>query len=329
MKNRHRDLNDCREIKPLISLKTNISKEDNRKAVNMLLSSSFFSNNDEKYWHCITTLQMFGCHRDKIQAMLSTRIPDFNIKQFNKSFNYIMASFDKNKQPKNKVLQQFFRYLNSLINEEDLFYHVGKKVNKLEIQELQYYGYRLTDFLVKNGGYSSCARNYFLTGFKDRYKQETGRKVYAHKIAAMNKILNQYHIIDIYNQKKVKNMFVVGKENPYYYMEGVSVPTSDEIKNYNQLDKMPLAKQLEINSQLKEELKKKNALIIDQKELLNQLDKDCETLIAEKETINKDMQELINDYSELLQSQENTTQLIDFGTPYFEDYSLNNVSVES
>lgn len=310
-----RNMNEGREIIPLIEFKEEVKNETVKMIMNKILAVDTFMNKEELYYHCITALQNFGCMKDKVESILTKRISDFDRKQFNKSYNYIILTYNPKKQPKNKVFSQYFRFLHSYIKEEDLFYSFGNKTLKIEIQELQYYLYRLTDLLVKKGGYQSVARKYFMTGFKLSYKKETGRTIYPNKIAAMNKILNAYKLIQIYNQKKIKNLFVIGENNPYYHIKGVSIPDFNEIKDYCIVEKIPLVKQKYLNNKMKEELQNKTEIIINQEKMEEQI-----------VVMKKDLMEITNEnidfllrISSLQELTSENTMLIDFGSPYFNE----------
>jgi len=118
-------------------------------------------------------------------------------------------------------------HIDDMINaEEDMVLYQNKDGSKkkyIKLEELRYYYFRLNKRIFSSGGYNTeTARNYFLSeGFKKEYKKRTNRSLNKHKIAHFNKILNKYNLIRVYQVKKKLNLYVLGKNNPCYYFEGV------------------------------------------------------------------------------------------------------------
>ena len=102
-----------------------------------------------------------------------------------------------------------FSFVFSEVTKEDLQYQSG---SFLTLQEVQYYLYRLSLKLSAAGGYSTLARNYFLS-LKDNYKKFTGKSITKQKIAQLNKILQKYKYIFICDNNR---KFYLGSNHPLF-----------------------------------------------------------------------------------------------------------------
>lgn len=273
-----------------MKLKSNLQPQIKSQVLDKILSLKSFNDKKEQYHHSIITLRQFDIPDEKIAGCLGNKSSDFCKATFNTILNNINNSTDDNLKAVTGININCFQFIKDKINEDDLTFLQGKSKKHLKIEELQYYLFRITKKVFEGGGYSSDARNYFTCeGFKKDYKTRTNRKIGKEKIAEMNKILNKYDWIKVYWKKNAPNLYVMGKQNPFYYMEGIMEPsTIQEIEqNIKDNERFPVKlpqKDKELK-ELKKQAKKDKATIAELKKQFRDLEKNTPDIKSLQEDI--------------------------------------------
>jgi len=129
---------------------------------------------------------------------------------------------------------KYFEWVPEHLEDNDHVFFPDKKNPGQFIKEVEfkYMAYKLTDVLIKNRGYNTISRSFFLNkelpAYKDYYKA-TGRKITKGKLAYMTNILSKRDLIYCYRRPNKTNLFVVGKNNPYFQL--YNVVTNEDISN--------------------------------------------------------------------------------------------------
>ena len=169
---------------------------------------------------------------DKIflEGQIHTEWDLFSIK-----YDFYKKTFNENKLRKSwHIKLKYFEWVTELLEETDYVYlpdkhNPGQFVKE---EEFKYLAYKLTDVLIKCRGYNTIARNFFLQkeipAYKGYYKA-SGRKITKGKLAHMIQILSKRDIIYCYRRPNKANLFVIGKDNPYFQL--YNVVTNEDITN--------------------------------------------------------------------------------------------------
>ena len=175
--------------------------------------------------------------------------------------------------------------MEDVIKADELKYKMGSKQISISYAELQYYLFRLTNKLFHDGGYNSIARNYFTcAGFKSEYKSKTGRRIYGHKIAHMNFLLNRHNLVNVYVKRKKTNLYAIGTFNPYSHFKGIIEEPGDlmRMKDDYQNRNCKTKDEMEIDK-LKKLLKKKDAKIAEKDSRIAEKDDHIQRLKSYKD----------------------------------------------
>jgi hypothetical protein len=294
-----------------------LEKKKRTELLMKLLSLDKIEKENKRYIHAIKLSELYGKPSEQFVEMLFQKFHlQFNQSTYNEAIRYL----EKNKNPKFEarvyVSQDCFNFIDDIINDADLIFKNGSE-RKLHISELKYYLSRLTRKLVTDGGHSQIARNYYLNKkTKKTFKEHTNLALYPNKVAAMNKILNKYELIKVYSARQKKNLYVIGENNPYFYMEGINPKivkfnNSEGSKNYwkanvtyadskaEKLKKIVEQKDTEIKK-LKEQIKSLESDLNKQKELVGSES----SIIEDNEFLVKHNYELLQEIIELYEKLE-------------------------
>ena len=154
---------------------------------------------------------------------------------FNLKYDYYKRKHDKKKMGKSwHIKLKYFEWVTELLEETDYVYFPDKHNTGqfIKEEEFKYLAYKLTEVLIKCRGYNTIARNFFLMKDKPAYKgycKSTGRKITKGKLPHMTQILSKRGIIYCYRRPNKANLFVVGKNNPYFQL--YNVVTNEDITN--------------------------------------------------------------------------------------------------
>ncbi len=289
--------------------------------VDKLLNIDSFTDEEIKYSHIYRVLKMLHLSPDVCKRMMLQDYKCSNSGLIDKVIKITNGLNLTELQTDSPFVDIYCTYhIDTMIDaEEDLVLSQNKDgSNKkyIKLKELRYYYFRLNKRVFSSGGYNTeTARPYFLSpGFKKEYRKQTNRNLNSHKIAHFNKILNKYNLIKIYQIKKKRNLYVLGKMNPCYWFEGVmeekDLETIDKLIRDNGYQPVSLTpKDKEIQSL---ELTNKN-----HKEEIKTLKMDMENLrrnIEKADSTSDDSVFLIERNNELLgENQQLTQQLNRFG----------------
>lgn len=293
-----------------MKMKTNLPPQTKKKLLGRILCPKSFSDKTKLYHHAIITFRQFDIADDRIAALIKNEIGDLCKTTFNTVLKKINESTDDDLKAVTGINLNCFRFIKDSLKEDDLTFMQGKDKKNIKADELQYYLFRITKKVFTGGGYSSDSRNYYThPGFKKEYKTKTNREIGKEKIAEMNKVLNKYDWINIYQQKKTPNLFVMGKQNPFYHIKGIMEPkTIEEIERVikgKELFPVKMTQKDQEIKELKEQLKKAKDSIAELSKQVKQLEKyapDVEALKEEVDFLTKRNQELLDEslkYQEL------------------------------
>ena len=276
------------------TFKKHLSEIQKSEKIKDLVNLDTLGENDSlKYGHIYRTLKMLGYSSEQCRTKMAT---DYGCSQVSllKQSKLVNDDLECSEFSTDTPFVDIYctNHILKYIDFDDdlvLFKNKNGSLKYLKIEELQYYYFRLNKIVFSSGGYDyNTARNYFLSdGFKRQYKIKTNRNLTPHKIALMNKILNKYNLINVYQIKKKANLYVLGSKNPCYYFEGVMEPQHiDAIEklikesHYHPVNLTPKDKQIK-------ELEQTNTK---QKEEIIDLKKDLEKLknASEQNSINLD-----------------------------------------
>ena len=208
-------------------LKKDLYKEKKEEQINKLLNIDSITDEAMKYRHIYRVLKMLGFSPGICRTLMTEKYYCANSELIENAIattdSLELKDFETNSPFVDLVCTNHIdKYI---VPEDDLVLSQDKEGNRkyIKISELKYYYFRLTKMAFKNKGYTNTiARNYFLSeGFRKEYKKQTNRSMSQHKTALFNKILNKYNLIKVYQVKKKANLYVLGKNNPCYYFQGV------------------------------------------------------------------------------------------------------------
>jgi len=279
-----------------MNFKDSLSKERRKDILQKMLSLHKYEKTDDIYHTAILVLRsIYPIHVD-IKA--SEFIPKFNKAIFDHKWDQITMTHETNKQSKTGVVCAAFKFVEDDIKPDELKYKMGSKQINISYAELQYYLYRLTAKLFKEGGYNTLARNYFTcAGFKSEYKAKTGRSIYGHKIAHMNFLLHKHNLVNVYTKRKKTNLYAIGAFNPYSYFMGILEKPGDlmRIKEDYQNRSRKTKDEMEIDA-LKKLLKEKDAILEEKDATIAEKEDHIERLKSYQDEYEA-LQELTNDLS--------------------------------
>jgi hypothetical protein len=303
-----------------MKFKTNLQPQTQSQMLKKILSLKSFSDKTELYHHSIITMRQFEFADDKIAGCLENDIDEFSKTSFNTVLNKISKSKDLSKIAKTGINLNCFRFIRESLTEDDLTFMQGKYKKNITVDELQYYLFRITKKVFEGGGYTSDARNYYTSnGFKTEYKVKTNRAINKEKIAEMNKVLNKYDWINIYQKKKTPNLFVMGKQNPFYYMEGIMEPeTIKEIQQIIDGKELFSVKQTQTDKKLK-----------DLKLQLKEADTTIAKLNKEVEKLKKQTPDTADMQAEIDCLIERNQELLDENLKYHQQYDENVLNINN
>jgi len=273
-----------------MNFKDNVDKDSKVRILRQMLSLHKYEKTDDIYHTAIMVLRPI--YPSSIDRKASKVIPNFDKALFDHKWEQIDHTHKDYKQSKTGVVRAAFKFVEDDIKEDELGYKMGRKIINITYAELQYYLFRLTNKLFKDGGYNTIARNYFTcAGFRSEYKARTGRSIYGHKIAHINFLLNKHNLIKVYTKRKKTNLYAIGAFNPYSHFKGIIekpgelIKLQDEYQNRNRKTK----DEQEID-ELKKLLEEKDAIISEK-----------ETQIAEKDAHIQRLKSHESDYIELVE----------------------------
>jgi hypothetical protein len=255
-----------------MKFKDSVPKESRKRILKQMLSLHKYSKSDDIYHTAILVLR--SIYPVKVDIIASEFIPNFNRDVFDHKLDQINMTHKDYKQSKTGVVCAAFKFIEDKIKADELKYKMGSKQISISYAELQYYLFRLTNKLFKDGGYETIARNYFTCpGFKSEYKKRTGRSIYGHKIAHMNFLLNRHNLVKVYTKRKKINLYAIGTSNPYSHFQGIIEKPGDLIRlqadyqnrNLKTKDEMEIDK-------LKKLLKEKDAQIAENDDHVQKLE---------------------------------------------------------
>jgi len=295
-----------------MKVKNNLQTQTKKDMLDKMLPEKLFNDKTEFYHHVIITLRQFEKTDKTIATYLENTTSDFCKTSFNTVLKKINESTDDGLKAVTGINLNCFRFIKEVLTEDDLTFMQGKEKRNLTADELQYYLFRITKKVFAGGGYSSDARNYYThPGLKEEYKAKTNRKIGKEKIAEMNKILNKYDWINIYQQKKTPNLFVIGKQNPFYHVEGIMEPkTVAEIEQVVTGKELFPVKQTQKDQEikkLKQQLKEAKDSVAELSKEVKELEKctpDVEALQSEIDYLTKRNQELLDECMKYHQQQD-------------------------
>ena len=154
---------------------------------------------------------------------------------FNLKYDYYKRKHDKTKMCKTwHIKLKYFEWVPELLEETDYVYFPDKHNSGqfIKEEEFKYITYKLTEVIIKCRGYNTIARNFFLMKDKPAYKgyhKATSRRITKGKLAHITQVLSKRGIIYCYRCPNKANLFIVGKNNPYFQL--YNVVTNEDITN--------------------------------------------------------------------------------------------------
>jgi hypothetical protein len=254
-----------------MKFKSSVSIVSRKRILKQMLSLHKYSKSDDKYHTAILVLRFI--YPSTVDQIASEFIPNFNRDVFDHKLDQINMTHKDHKQSKTGIVCAAFKFVEDNIKTDELKYKMGSKQIGISYAELQYYLFRLTNKLFKIGGYETIARNYFTCpGFRSEYKKKTGRRIYGHKIAHMNFLLNRHNLVKVYTKRKKTNLYAIGTSNPYSHFMGIIEEPGDlmRMKDDYQNRNLKTKDEMEIDK-LKKLLKEKDVQIAENDDHIQKL----------------------------------------------------------
>ena len=254
-----------------MKFKDSVPRESRKRILEQMLSLHKYSKSDDIYHTAILVLRPI--YPSTVDQIANEFIPNFNRDVFDHKLDQINMTHKDHKQSKTGVVCAAFKFIEDKIKADELKYKMGSKQISISYAELQYYLFRLTNKLFKNGGYETIARKYFTcAGFKSEYKNKTGRSIYGHKIAHMNFLLNRHNLVKVYTKRKKVNLYAIGTSNPYSHFQGIIEEPGDLIRLQDDYQNRNLKTKDEMEiDKLKKLLKEKDAQIAEKDDHIQKL----------------------------------------------------------
>ncbi|MFC1678037.1 hypothetical protein ACFL3G_13385 [Planctomycetota bacterium] len=149
-----------------------------------------------------------------------------------KAANYynLMEAFDKNKGTVCRL--DGFTHLEEVLEPDDYSYYHGYN-RRIALKEIKYMAYRITQKIYNSKtGRDVIFNTYFNSdGFKKEYEKNTDGKKYGdRKFTNILKVLKKHKYLFVKKNAKNHNIYMIGKNNPYYQLHEVkNIETKDEI----------------------------------------------------------------------------------------------------
>jgi hypothetical protein len=212
-----------------MKFKDSVPRDSRKRILKQMLSLHKYSKSDDIYHTAILVLR--SIYPTSFDRKVSEFIPNFNREVFDHKLDQINMTHEEYKQSKTGVVCAAFKFIEDDIKADELNFKNGSQPAHVTYAELQYYLFRLTNKLFKDGGYETIARNYFTcAGFRKEYKAKTGRCINAVKIAHLNFLLNRHCLVKVYVKRKKVNLYAIGTFNPYSHFKGIIEEPGDLIR---------------------------------------------------------------------------------------------------
>ena len=285
-----------------MNFKNSVPRESRKRILEQMLSLHKYSKSDDIYHTAILVLRPI--YTANVDSIASEFIPNFNRAIFDHKLDQINVTHEDHKQSKTGVVCAAFKFVEDKIKADELNFKNGSQPAHVTYAELQYYLFRLTNKLFKDGGYETIARNYFTSvGFRKEYKAKTGRCINAVKIAHLNFLLNRHNLVKVYTKRKKVNLYAIGTSNPYSHFMGIIEKPGDLIRLQDDYQNRNLKTKDEMEiDKLKKLLKEKDAQIAEKddhaqrleiyKDEYEKLQEMTNDLLAEKEEMADEIETL-------------------------------------
>ena len=204
------------------------TKEEVREVMDKFIYPSQFKNEVGLIYHIINFCYPL-LESDKTVGRFLDIYKKKNSRTALTNYHKIMENFIKDKSTIFRL--ECFTHLQEIIEPEDYIYLHGNK-RYLTIKEIKYMIYRITQMIYKSKtGREIIYNNYFNScGFKSDYEKNTGKKYGNRKFTNILKVLQKYKYLFVKKNEKKHNIYMIGKNNPYYQLiEVKDITVKDEI----------------------------------------------------------------------------------------------------